>query len=131
MKIKIVNLSLTDRGDKLKVCVGSIKNCLEIKYSTGSYDESKEREFIKKRVTGHTCNLRRSLDPDGCGYFVWIEENQPVQDQLVTLVHELIHVKQQIEDRLNFKIRGESWPRELEAYFVGDLFKEIKDIILF
>lgn len=130
MKIKIVNLSFTNRRDKLKVCVGSIRNCLEIKYSNGSYDKLKEREFIKKGVVGHTCNLRRKLDPDGCEYFVWIEENRPVQDQLATLVHELIHVKQHIEDRLDFKMREESWPRELEAYFIGDLYREIVDIIL-
>ena len=133
MKIKIVNLSLSSR-DKLKVCVGNVKDYFEIRYSC-AWEKAKDKNptLIKRieagAVLGITSTIDQTKDPDGCCVFVWINEDAPVCNQEVTLVHELVHVKQKIEKRLRFDTNGETWPRELEAYFISDLYKETREIL--
>lgn len=133
MKIKIVNLSLSSR-DKLKVCIGNVKDYFEIRYSC-SWEKAKDKNLtlIRRIETGNVLGITSTIDltsdPDGCCVFVWINEDAPVCNQEVTLVHELVHVKQKIEKRLRFDINEETWPRELEAYFISDLYKETREIL--
>lgn len=124
MKIKIVTYW---PGKKLKVCIGNVRDFLNIKYN-GSYSPAKELDFIKEGCTGYACNIKRDLDPDSCDLLVWIHEDEPVNYQLSILTHELTHVKQFVES--NKIKKNETWPMELEAYFIGDLYREIVDIIL-
>lgn len=129
MKIKIVNLSLTNSRDKLKVCIGNLNDFLQIKFSSSlevaikKCPEKTRVRFEKSR--GLTSKIDSSKDPDRCSVLVWI--NEATHDKDVVLVHELIHVKQFVEDRM--AMNDEPWPHELEAYFVSDLFTETKTIL--
>jgi len=124
MKIFNYNIDIFDL--QLLVCVGSNENDIK---KWADKNGTKEFKILVKQglpmFNDNTHNsgfVYRTTDKNGLSYYIlWLKKHDNSWECLDTLLHEIIHIKQE-----KFKACLIEDEREFEAYFVEYLFRVLR-----